>query len=162
MGGNNVSIKNDGLIAIKQSGGDQWNCVVMGNKDIPKNKISKWKIKINKNKNLSKNYNDIYIGVGPQIVKGTLYDECWSIYSSSSNSKVQLQMKNKNSNYKNHNESIKEGDIVEVIVDRKVGNLSFAVNDINYGIACSNIPKDGLLFPTVVLFEQGLSVEIVE
>ena len=68
---------------------------------------------------------------------------------------------NKNINYNNHNEVINEGDIIEVIVDRKKGNLSFALNDINYGIACSTIPKDHILYPTIVLYEQGLSVELV-
>ena len=42
-----------------------------------------------------------------------------------------------------------------------MGNLSFTINDINYGLACSNIPKEDILYPTVVLYEQGLSVEIV-
>ena len=56
---------------------------------------------------------------------------------------------------------MKEGDIFEVIVDRKLGNLSFSVNDINYGIACSEIPKDDILFPTVVLFERNIQVELV-
>ena len=56
---------------------------------------------------------------------------------------------------------MKEGDIFEVIVDRKLGNLSFSVNDINYGIACLKIPKDEILFPTVVLYEPGIEVELI-
>jgi len=56
---------------------------------------------------------------------------------------------------------MKEGDIYEVIVDRKLGNLSFSINDINYGIACSEIPKDDILFPTVVLYERGIEVELL-
>ena len=51
--------------------------------------------------------------------------------------------------------------IIEVIIDRKLGNLSFALNDVNYGIACSEIPKDEELFPTVVLYEKGLEVELI-
>ena len=50
--GNNYNISNNGLIATK-SGDSAWNCVIMGEKEIPKDKISKWKIKINKiNKSL--------------------------------------------------------------------------------------------------------------
>ena len=71
-------------------------------------------------------------------------------------------MKNNISDYNNHKEDFKEGDIIEVIVDRKNGNLSFAINDVNYGIACSDIPKNDILFPTIVLYEQGNSVEIVD
>ena len=75
--------------------------------------------------------------------------------------KYKLQIKNNRINYNNLNESSKEGDIIEVIVDRKLGNLSFSLNDINYGIACSTIPRDDILYPTIVLYEKGLSVEIV-
>jgi len=156
--GNNYNISNNGLIATKNNGGNKWNCVIMGEKEIPKDRISKWKIKIN-NVNKSSSW-DIFIGIGPNIFKSELYNECWSIFRC--NTKVQLCLKNnKNINYNNHNDIIKEGDIIEVIVDRKNGNLSFSLNDINYGIACSTIPKDDILYPTVVLFDQGLSVELV-
>ena len=46
---------------------------------------------------------------------------------------------------------MKDSDIIEVIVDRNLGNLSFVVNNVNYGIATSEIPKDESLIPTVVL-----------
>ena len=46
-------------------------------------------------------------------------------------------------------------------MDRKLGNLYFSINNINYGIACSNIPKEDELYPTVVLYEKDLDVEIV-
>ena len=70
-------------------------------------------------------------------------------------------MKNNESDYNNHKEDYKEGDIIEVIEDRKMGNLSFAINDVNFGIACSDIPKNDILFPTILLYEQGTCVEIV-
>ena len=54
------------------------------------------------------------------------------------------------------------GDIIKVIVDRKLGNLSFEINGENYGIACANIPKDDILFPIVIICDQGQIVEIVE
>ena len=138
-------------------GNTGWNCAIVGDKEIPKEKISRWKIKINKN--VSTNYNDFYIGIGPKSFKGSLYNECWSIFSA--HSKIEIQIKGKNSNYNNQNIILKEGDIIEIIVDRKLGNLSFAINDINYGIACSTIPKDDELYPTIILYEQNLSVEII-
>ena len=61
---NNYSISNNGFIAKKSSGGDNWNCVIVGDKEIPKNRIGKWKIKINGNKakqNNNDKYSDIYI-----------------------------------------------------------------------------------------------------
>ena len=56
---------------------------------------------------------------------------------------------------------MKKEDVVEVIVDRNLGNLSFAVNGTNYGIACSNIPKNDILYPTIILYDQNLQVELV-
>ena len=101
----------------------------------------------------------IYIGIGPNNFKGNLYEECWSLFSCCS--QVYLQMKGKIIKYNNHTEKLKINDIIEVIVDRKLGNLSFAINGIDFGIACSNIPKEDVLYPTVVLFQQGHCVEIV-
>ena len=157
--GNNYNISNNGLKATKTSK-NGWNCVIIGDKEIPKDRVSKWKIKINKNKNASFGI-DILIGIGPAIIKGNNpQDECWCILSGSER-KVELRMKGKASDYNNHNEQLKEGDIIEVIVDRKLGNLSFAINGINFGIACSTIPKDDILYPTIVLYEQGQNIEIV-
>ena len=155
--GNNYTLCNNGLIAKKTSD-NFWDCVILGDREIPKDKISKWKIKINK---INKHGGwDLLIGIGPNSFKKSFYNECWSIFRYSS--RVQLCLKNNNNtSYNNHNEIIKEGDIIEVIVDRKKGNLSFAINDINFGIACSSIPKDDILYPTVVLFEKDLCVEIV-
>ena len=155
--GNNYNVTNNGLLATKNSGGDNWNCVIIGDKEIPRNKISKWKIKINTN--VSGDCWDFYIGIGPGNFTGSLYEECWSLYSRSST--VYLQFKNQNIKYNNHKEKLKKNDIIEVIADRKLGNLSFAVNDINYGIACSNISKKETLYPTIVIYQQNHSVEIV-
>ena len=152
------TITNNNLIATK-NGGEAWNCIITGDKEIPKDKISKWKIKINKDKKNSRNM-DILIGIGPKGLKGNLYEKCWSICSYV-NSIIKLQLKENLSNYSNHNEIIKAGDIIEVIIDRKLGNLSFAVNNVNYGIACSSIPKEDILYPTIILYEKGLSVEIL-
>ena len=148
---------NNGLVATKNSGGNAWNCVIIGDKEIPRNKISKWKIKINTNVN--SDLCDFYIGIGPDNFKGDLYQECWSLYSYCST--VYLQLKEQAIQYNNHKEKLKKNDIIEVIVDRKLGNLSFAVNDINYGIACSNMPKEETLYPTILIYQQNHSVEIV-
>ena len=105
---------------------------------------------------------DIFIWIGPKIFKSNLYNECWSIYSKDNGSIIRLQLKDNQLDYNNHKEKLKEGDIIQVIVDRKKGNLSFVVNDVDFGIACSTIPKEDELFPTVVLYEKGLKVEIIK
>ena len=45
--GQNYNVSNNGLVATKTKGGDTWNCTIIGDKEIPKNKVSKWKIRIN-------------------------------------------------------------------------------------------------------------------
>jgi hypothetical protein len=56
--GNNYNISNNGLIALKD-GNDGWNCVIVGDKEIPKDKISKWKIKIKKSFKKAKTFSDV-------------------------------------------------------------------------------------------------------
>ena len=155
--GQNYIISNNGLIATKNNGGNGWNCTVFGDKEIPKNKISKWKIKLNSD---TKQSWDIIIGIGPSNPNNEkeFYKNCWSFMSS--NSKLLLKSTS-TTEYNNHSERLKKGDIVEVIVDRKLGNLSFVVNGSDYGIACTSIPKEDILYPTITLYDQNLQIEIV-
>ena len=151
------NITNNGLIATKNSGGSSWNCTVFGDREIPKNKISKWKIKIKTD--TVKSW-DILIGIEPNNPNNEkeFYKKCWSFISSNS----ELILRNGYSTkYNNQSGRLKEEDIVEVIVDRQLGNLSFSINGSNYGIACSEIPKEDDLYPTVTLYDQNLAVEIV-
>ena len=155
--GKNYIISNNGLIATKNNGGNGWNCTVFGDKEIPKNKISKWKIRLNSD---TKQSWDIMIGIGPSNPNSEeeFHKKCWSFISS--NSKVLLKSTN-STEYNNHSGRLKKGDIVEVIVDRKLGNLSFSVNGNDYGIACNSIPKEDILYPTIILFDQNLQIELV-
>ena len=57
--GKNYLLSNNGKIATRNNGYG-FNCCIIGNKEIPKNKISKWKLKIN-----SDITNAYLIGVGP-------------------------------------------------------------------------------------------------
>ena len=107
--GNNYNVSNNGLIASKNNGGNAWNCAIIGDREIPKEAISKWKIKIKKDKTKDLNFTDICIGVGPSLFKNNsnLIFECWSIYGNSGNSKVMLQLQNNNQDYNKKNISLK-------------------------------------------------------
>ena len=155
--GQNYIISKDGLIATKSDGGNDWNCTIFGDKEIPKNKISKWKIKLNSE---TKQSWDILIGIGPNNPKNIkdFYKKCWSFISSSSKLVLLSETSIK---YNNHSGRLKKGDIVEVIVDRKLGNLSFAVNGSDFGIACISIPKEDILYPTIMIYDPDLQVELV-
>ena len=75
--GQNYTVTCNGAVAKKTSGGDQYNCTIIGNKEIPKNRISKYKIRLNKiiNDNWS-----ILIGIGPNNPnnESNFYKKFWS------------------------------------------------------------------------------------
>ena len=75
--GKNYSVSKNGFVATKNEGGSSYNCTIIGDKEIPKNKISKWKIKLNK---ISNNENNIFIGIGPDNPnnKNDFYKEAWT------------------------------------------------------------------------------------
>ena len=62
---------------------------------------------------------------------------------------------------KNNCKQLKKGDIIEVIIDRKVGTLSFSINDSYYGIGYSKIPKDDILYPIVMINDENQIVELI-
>ena len=157
--GTNYNLTNNGKVATKISGGDSWNCTIIGDKKIPENRISKWKIRIN-NFEIKSNTWNILIGIGPDNPnnENNYYTKCWSFICGFS----QLSIKSgSEKGYNNHSGKLKKGDVIEVIVDRKTGNLSFSVNGTNYGIAYSQIPKNEELYPIVMINDQNQIVEIV-
>ena len=133
--GKNYIVSNNGLVATKNNGGDNWNCTIIGNKEIPKNKISNWRIKIN-NFEIKGNTWNILIGIGPDNTNNEedFHYKCWSFICGKSELSIKSGQGIKYNN--KEKKKLKREDIIEVIVDRKLGNLSFAVNGINYGIAC--------------------------
>ena len=153
--GENYNLSENGLIVTKNSGGSSWNCTIFGDKEIQKNKISKWKIRLNE---INSGY--ITIGIGPlnPSNKTCFYNECWSFLCYDSHKIIKSSSQ---SDYNNHNGKLKNGDRVEVIVDRISGNLSFTVNDNDYGIACSDIQKNDILYPVVMLHDQNQKVELI-
>ena len=156
--GSNYTLNNNGLIATKTSGGDNWNCTILGNKKIPKNKISKWKIRIN-NFQIKTNGWNILIGIGPDNVKNesNFYNYCWSFICGNS----QLSLKNGNNSKYLDYKKLNKGDIIEVIADRKKGTLSFGVNGKNYGLTNVKIPENEELYPVILINDQNQTVEIV-
>ena len=47
-------------------------------------------------------------------------------------------------------------------VNRILGNLSFAINGIDYGVAFSKIPKEEILYPIVLIYDNKQTVEIID
>ena len=166
--GNNYTISKNGLVATKtktlnkNSIWCEWNCCIIGDKEIPKNKISKWKIRINSIANNLVNSWNILIGIGPDNIneEKNFQRKCWSFICGES--KIKIKTNEKDYINKKGSKRIKNNDIIEVIVDRQNGNLSFEVNGINYGIACSDIPKDDILYPVINIYDENQTIEILD
>ena len=77
--GQNYTISDNGRIATKTSGENKWNCTIIGDKEIPKNKLSKWKIKISNFEIIRNTWNTL-IGIGPYNFNNyePFYGHCWS------------------------------------------------------------------------------------
>ena len=105
---------------------------------------------------------NVLVGIGPDNPNNeqNYYVKCWSFICGES----QISIKSGSGKRYNNKEykSLEKGDIIEVIVDRQLGNLSFSINDDNYGIACSGIPKEDILFPIVMINDQNQIVEIIK
>ena len=147
------NIYNNGLSITKSK--DGWNGLIKGDKEIPKNKISRWKVKLNSN--IRKDYDDFFIGIGTINSKND--NDSWSIYSHCSD--IYLNLKGNSLNYNSHKGTFKKDDVIEVIIDRITNKLSFTVNEVDFGIACSDIPKEEKLYPTIRLYEKDLKVDLV-
>lgn len=158
--GKNYSLSCYNLIATKTSGGEGYNCNILGDIVLPKNKISKWKIKLRKYGLSSNNDWDILIGVGPADMNQNepdLYLKTWTFLCG--NSKISIPS-GYYKDYVKKNSKLKEGDIVEVIMNTINGELSFVVNGQNYGVACK-VPLNKDLSPFVLIYDQGESIELL-
>ena len=143
----------------KTNGGYSWNCTIIGDKEIPKNKISKWKIKLKRFK-ITNNTVNTFIGIGPNNPENIqkFYDYCLTL--SCGEPKIK---KNKDDIYfNNYPGNLKEGDIIEVIVDMIKGTLSFKINNVDYGLICSKIPKYEDLYPIILIHDMNQMVEIFD
>ena len=158
--GQNYTLSGNNLIATKTNGGSDHNCNILGDIVLPRNQISKWKVKLKKFSNPTSYDWNIIIGVGPSNLNQNDYEpynKTWTFICGSSNISIKSGSP---TNYKGK-KKLKEGDIVEVIMNNITGELSFLANDINYGVACK-IPLDIDLSPFVCLYVQGDSVELIK
>jgi len=158
--GPNYTLSKNDLIATKTNGGSSLNCNILGDIILPKNKINKWKIKLKKY-HYNKSYDwNILIGVGPSNLNqndANLYMKTWTLICGSLNISINSGSQTK---YKENKGKLKEGDIVEVIMNTINGELSFSINGENYGVACK-ISLDISLSPFVLINYEGHSIELI-
>lgn len=140
-------------------------CTVIGTSPVPPDGIRMWTIKIKKMTGGLDN--DIFVGITPfdviqtenqNYVKYGWYFSCaesnlYSGYPHNYRGKEYGQRKKRG-------EYVYRGDSVGVIADTINGELSFALNGVDLGVAYEGIPLDKPIVPCVILKEKGDSVEL--
>ena len=146
--------------------GDGWSTII-GNTPLPLNKVVSWSIKVLKSRD-----NDgscIDVGVAPSDINqneddtfkkcgwyfGCYGSRLWSGPPHYYDTKEYGPRKGRKGQY------IHTGDTVSVVMDTAKGELSFALNGVNLGVAYEGIPLDKPLVPCVLLWYIGDSVELI-
>ena len=158
-----VDTNNPG-IATKING-DDW-CTIIGNTHLPLDAVTSWSVKVLRSMDNNGFY--IFVGVAPSDINqsaGDNYEKCgwyWSCFSSTLVSGPPHYYSGKDfERWKNDGEYVRTGDSVGVVMDTTKGELSFAVNGVDLGVAYKGIPLDKPLVPCVLLKNEEDSVELV-
>ena len=150
--------KKNPRIATNIGGG--W-CTITGSTPLPLNKLTSWNIKILKSYN---NGWSIHIGVAPYNInqnennfdKPGWYFNC---FDSTLWSGPPHNIRNKEYGpRKVLGKYVQTGDSVGVVMDTTKGELSFALNGVNLGVAYEGIPLDKPLVPCVLLSQKKKNV----
>ena len=142
-----------------------YGCTIIGNAPLPLNKVTTWSIKILESER--NDGNGIYIGVAPSDInqnEGGNYNKCgwyFDCYGSKlcSGPPHSYEWKEYGPR-KGKGKYVHTGDSVGVVIDTAKGELSFELDGENLGVAFEGIPLDKPLFPCVVLYYKGDSVEL--
>ena len=140
-------------------------CTFVGNIPLPPNKATSWSVKILKSK-----WNDgglIYIGVAPSDINQNEehnHNKCgWYFNCCCSTLLSGPPHNHRGKEYgprKEDGEYVHTGDSVGVVMDTEKGELSFALNGVDLGVAFEGIPLDKPLVPCVLLHFKWDSVEL--
>ena len=141
-------------------------CTVTGGTPLPLNNVTSWNIKILRSKN--NDGSSIYIGVAPSDInqnEGYNYNSCgWYFYCYDSTLFSGPPHNYKEKKYgprKGEGKYAQTGGSVGVVMDTIKGELSFAVNGVNHGVAFYVIPLDKPLVPCAIFWYKGDSVELI-
>ena len=110
----------------------------------------------------------IYVGVAPSDIDqngGDNSDKCgWYFYCYDSRLWSGPPHSYRYKEYgprKRDGEYVYTGDIVGIVMDTTKGELSFALNGVNLGVAFEGIPLDKPLVSCVILLYKGDSIELI-
>ena len=145
-----------------------YSCVAIGNTALPLNQVTSWSIKILESR--MNNGFGILIGVAPSDIdqnEDENYEKCgwyFHCYGSALCSGPPHNYRRKEYGPRKEKvwgEYVRDGDSVGAVMDTEKGELSFALNGVNYGAAFEGIPLDKPLVPCAYLNFKGSFVELV-
>ena len=140
-------------------------CTVVGGTRLPPSQATSWCIKM-----LHSRYNGhgIFVGVAPFDINQNCwnnFEKCgWYFYCYDSTLFSGPPHDYNGEGYgliRKSGEYVLVGESVEVTMDTESGELSFALNGMNLGVAFEEIPLDRPLVPCVIIHHRNDSVELV-
>ena len=149
--GNNHSLSGTSKI-ITKTGKESWkNCNVIGNEIVPKDKIIKWDIKINK---IDGDRSGVSIGIANKNINLNIsnYYQYWTYNCNGA-------MYGKLQNLKD--EAFNSGDIMSWIVDQTQGTVEIKRNGNSLGVF-NDLPKNEDLIPFVSIYYPGDQIELID
>ena len=148
-------LKNDSKTIKKISNNGSWNCTAIGDKNLIKGKINKWKIQTNSD------FSSILVGIIPSNIDLNGISNNIKGYSTNLN------------NFNKHNLTVytefcnmktQKGDIVEIIVDlsKEKGELSYSLNGKKTGIFCDDININENWAPFVDMYYVNTEITLLD
>ena len=151
---NSKAYSNEDLRAVKKvSGGTAWNCTAIGEKTLLKGKINKWKIQVSKMTS-----NQIMIGIVPKNINIDADNNHRKGYVTNLGNFHKHNL-GKVSSFASHETN--EGNIFEIIVDLKIGNISFWANGKNLGVFCDSIIIDIDYVPFIDIYQEQTEITLL-
>lgn len=163
--------KGNPRIATKVLDDEFFFCTIPGTTPIPLGRVTQWGVKIVRSE--SNNGDGISVGVAPadiNVCDDDNYEKCgWYLdcFNGTLTSGPPHNYEYPGKRYgtgEGEMESVwrvRTNSIVYVVMDTREGELSFVVNDVNYGTAYTGIPLDKPLVPCVILGCREDCVELV-
>ena len=140
--------------------------VILGNTQIPLNKVTPWSIKLLRSWNNDGYF--VYVGVAPFNINQNVdnsYGMCgWYLHCFDSTLHSGSPHNYSGKEYgprKGEGQYVHVGDSVGVVMDTTKGELSFVLDGVNLGVAFEGIPLDAPLLPCVHLGNQADSIELI-
>ena len=157
-------VKSNPRIVTKES--ENWkHCTAIGKTSLSSDKVITWNIKIIRS--ASNNGSCICVGVAPSDINQNEdnYDKCgwyFACYDSLLYSGPPHNYKGKiYGPRKGDGQYLRTGEIIGVRMDTRKGELSFALNGENLGVAYEKIPLDKPLVPSVSFLYKGDTIEFI-